>query len=163
MINNISWQGYWIFLAITIAIYYLLIYLLYYRNGLKISWHIKLHDNNPIVDKFYSATQKKTGASELQETSFVEDANDFQRPSIESDEYVVYACMDELTAFYEEAKRSKWEREDLIRSLQMILTKYPAIKKSPFKDSVTNVLVAQCEHIFSIRLSAADLVGVWSG
>jgi hypothetical protein len=35
MINNISWQGYWMSIALLTGSYYLVILLLYYRNDFK--------------------------------------------------------------------------------------------------------------------------------
>lgn len=73
---------------------------------------------------------------------------------------MVYACMDEITAYFEAVFKTTCEKEKLINSLQLLLQKYPAIKNSQYKESLTNVIVTQCENRCSIHLSAEDVEGL---
>jgi hypothetical protein len=140
MFNTISWHSYWTTLAICLAIYYPIIFLLYYRKELKFSFQKRL-------------------AGEVH--SFDPDEEAFQMPTQDSDEGVVYACMDEVNAFFEEAKKRKWGNDEMIRALQMIMNKYPSIEGSGYKQSVTNVLRNQCEHNCGIKLTNEELDRVW--
>jgi hypothetical protein len=143
MFNTISWQSYWTTLAISVAIYYLIILLLYYRKELRFSF--------------------ERTCTKAEEQSFILSEEEFQTPSPDSEEAIVYSCMDELNAFFEEAKKRRWNRSEMMHSLQSILKKYPAIRSSGYKQSVTNVLRNQCEHICSIHLDKEELEHVWLG
>lgn len=147
MFNDISWQAYWTTLSLILAGYYLILYLVYFRPDFKVTSFL---------------TKLITPVKNHQQALF-DSAGDFQRPPEESEEAVVYAYMDELSAFFEQSKKVKCIKEELICALQTLLKKYPTLKTSQYKDSFTNVMVTQCEHMCSIHLSADDLVRVWFG
>jgi hypothetical protein len=144
MFNTISWQSYWTMLAISLAVYYFFIVFIYYRKELKAAFFTKTFKGN--------ANQ-----------SFTINEDEFKAPDKDSEEGIVYSCMDELNAFFEEAKKRKWNKKEMIYALQGIMKKYPSIKTSGYKQSVSNVLLNQCEHICSIHLNAEELNHVWLG
>lgn len=164
MFNNISWQSYWLALAITVASYYLVVLLFLYK-GVALRAAILQHR------KYYSSPDYTPGTPPVkstgQETSVIhslssgEDFSDFENPATDSLEYTIYACMDELTAYFEEAKAVKCNKEDVLHALKRILDKYPAIDSSEYKASVAGIISAQCESICSIHLSEGDVHGVW--
>jgi hypothetical protein len=158
MFNNISWQGYWLSIALLCAGYYLSIYLIYFRNDFK----ILIGRRKP-----EGSFQVADGATPLKNSQDLSepytDVEEFQLPDKNSEEAIVYACIDELDAYFNEAKKGKCDKEEMISSLHSILKKYPSLKHSGYKASVTNVLVGQCEHICSIHLDADDVVRVWFG
>jgi hypothetical protein len=142
MFNTISWQSYWTSLALILAIYYLVVYLLYYRSDVKLLFK---------------------GAGEKDSFSFRNDTPEFQQPPTDTEEQIVYSCIDELNAFFEEAKRKRWIKAELMHSLQLILKKYPSLQSSKYKASINTVLTNQCEHICNIHLSAEEVKHVWLG
>lgn len=161
MFDNISWQGYWATIAILTAGYYLAIYLLYYRNDFLVEWQkrSKFHSKSPLS---YTSTEgARPPLNNLQQPSLFDDPEEFQRPENTTTEFAVYSCMDEINAYFEEAKRNKCAKEELLFALQNILSKYPAISTSEYKESLTNVVVNQCEYICSVHLSADDVLRVW--
>ena len=160
MLNNISWQGYWTTIALLTTGYYLSIYLLFFRTDFKILYRGKATNNENSID-FTNSNIKRQDVSTQSPT--INDFDEFQSPEVGSEEAVVYACIDELDAFFQESKKAKCLKSELISSLQIILKKYPTLKGSGYKASLTNVIVGQCEHICSIHLDADDVVRVWSG
>jgi hypothetical protein len=139
---NISWQGYWIWLAVISAGYYLVIYLLYYRHDLKVWIHPKSYNSDGIVSASESIIQ----------------------PHVEKDaERLIDSCMDELNAFFEESRRKKVMKEELIYSLQLLLKKYPSLKDSEYKESLSNLIATQCEDTCLVRLNADEVYHVWLG
>ena len=142
MINNISWQSYWIWLAVISAGYYLIIYLLYYRHDFKAWIHPKPYNSDGIASASESIIQ----------------------PPVEKDaERLIDSCMDELNAFFEESRRKKVMKEELIYSLQLLLKKYPSLKDSEYKESLTNLIATQCEDTCLVRLNADEVYHVWLG
>src|SRR5690242_8701601 len=108
MFNNISWQGYWTALALIAAIYYLVIYLLYFRRGINLLWNRKPNSKKLGSISAVPALQNdiKESPDNFEQSSLFGDSSKFQEPK-ESDEKLVHACMGELTAFFEESKRSR--------------------------------------------------------
>jgi hypothetical protein len=156
MFNNISWQGYWITLALISAGYYLAIYLLYYRNDFKIILpKSKPQDHSGNSSLSFPSMEKPT----LQPTLFEE--NEHVSHPADNEDHLVSSLMDELTAYFKEAKKVKCIKEEAIYALQRILSKFPAVKNSIYKESLTNVIVTDAELHCSIHLSADDMVKVW--
>jgi hypothetical protein len=71
--------------------------------------------------------------------------------------------MDELNAFFEESRRKKVMKEELIYSLQLLLKKYPSLKDSEYKESLSNLIATQCEDTCLVRLNADEVYHVWLG
>ena len=139
---NISWQGYWIWLAVISAGYYLVIYLLYYRHDFKVWIRQKPYNSGGILSASESIIQ----------------------PPVEKvAEPLIDSCMDELNAFFEESRRKKVMKEELIYSLQLLLKKYPSLKDSEYKESLSNLIATQCEDTCLVRLNADEVYHVWMG
>lgn len=155
MFNNISWQGYWITLALISAGYYLFIYLLYFRNDFKVSIaRGEKRKWNPASDS--GATQPTLFGSNVQPADFVNESN------TEVD-HLVHACTDELSAYFQEASRSKGSKEEMLYALSKILSKYSALRSSEYADSLQNLIRSEAEHHCSLHLSAEDISKVWLG
>lgn len=163
MFNNISWQGYWITIALLSAGYYLVVYLLYFRKDFLIEWGktSKSNGKSPLPPITHDMEPFPTDA--VQQPSLFDNAEEFLRPEPGTIEHTVYACMDEINAYLEEAKRSKCVKEAMLYALRSILQKYPAIAASEYKESVTSVIINQCEFVCAVHLSAEDVVRVWVG
>jgi hypothetical protein len=163
MFNNISWQGYWITIALFTAGYYLIVYLLYFRKGFSIEWNRNAKSKEDSAFSAFTADSPVPQTAAVEQPSLFNTSEEFQRPAKDSIEGAVYACMDEVAAYLEEVKRSKCVKEEMLYALHGILRKYPAIAASQYKESVTNVLVSQCDFHCSVHLSADDVVRVWVG
>jgi hypothetical protein len=159
MFNNISWQGYWLSLALVSASYYLVVYLLYFRSDFKITLPRKIRPHHPGVVSSATATGSNPAHS-----SFLEKKeSDFEMPPPDSEERVVYGLMDELTAYFEVAEKSRCVKEELNYSLQRILSKYPTLTTSQYRESITSVVASEAEHLCSIHISSDELDQVWLG
>ena len=158
MLNNITWQGYWTILALLSAGYYLVIYFLYYRKDFKI-------ENPKRGASTKHATTSAAMASFMQAHNAAvpmneQDVVDFGAPD-EKAEQIVYACMDELNAFLEGVKSAKCAKPEFLYAVQKILSKFPDLKNSQFKDSISQVILSEAAHHCSIHLSEEDMVHVW--
>lgn len=163
MLHTISWQGYWTSLALLTAVYYLTICLLYFRKEVTILFYRKLLSPDKATP--LPSVQKPEGAptENNQLTLFGEEVTEeFSRPPADSEEHMVYSLMDEVHAFFEEAKKRKWQRQELTHTLKTLLLKYPSLKSSEYKEAISNVLLAESEHHCSIHLSAEELAEMWS-
>lgn len=151
MLSTISWQEYWTSVVITTLAYYLLVYLLFFKKAIQFSSQKEVFNLDTSVKE------------EIQPTLFEIPNPDIKQTGKESEAYVIEACMNELSAFFENQKRTKAIKNELMFSLYTILQKYPSLINSGYKESLTNVIATQCENICSIHLSAEELKGVWFG
>lgn len=158
MFNAISWQGYWTALALLTAFYYAAILLLFFRNDLK-AWFSRERLFAPTAQDAVSGHSHPN--TQAQPSLFGEDEGaDFKLPAADTEEQRVYACMDELNAFFDAARSRKWQQEELLQALRRILSKYPTLKDSEYKVSLGHVIATQCERHCSIHLKAGDVVGL---
>lgn len=163
MFSNISWIQFWSTVLLVSTGYYLVICRYCFKEKQKVSNLLSKDQwsrgENPLapfsVQPNPSLNQPVTLPSERED--------DFDLTPPNSDEYPFYACLDEITAFLEEAKKRKGNKGEVIASIRQIVTKYPSIKDSEYKESLSNVIVSQCDHLCFIRLSAEDMDHVWNG
>ena len=76
------------------------------------------------------------------------------------EEQLFNSCLGELTAFFEEAKDTKWDKEELMNSLKRLFRKYSSLNTSEYYGLLTHIVVGQCESNCSIRLSSEEVQGV---
>ena len=134
--NHISWQAYGTILAFATIAYYLFLYLVFFRRKIKMpvsGWQRSVPFDSKTV-----GTSSDT-------------------------ENIVQQCMDELNAFFEEARRSKKFREEVLYSLKLLFQKYPSLKNSIYQESLTKLAASQAEHLCSVHLSAEEIAKVWLG
>jgi hypothetical protein len=161
MFHTISWQSYWLTLALLLAGYYLAIYLLYYRSDFKIGLSRKSLGNS-LSSPVPSNNREMQTDTMLQPSLFDKiEAPLLPTAVVSTEEYLAEYCMDELSAFFEEARSRRWVHEELIMALQSILRKYPALKSSSYKEPLSNVIVTQSENFCSLHLGREDMVRVW--
>jgi hypothetical protein len=149
MFNNISWQSYWTSIALMATIYYLVVFFIYFKADFIASFSLKGWPISSRETKGFTSPVESDG-------SFLEEKD-------RTEEFLVYACIDEIKALYEQLKSSKGVKQEIVYALQQVLNKYPTLKNSPYKRSINHVIVSQSEHICSIRLSSEDVDHVWIG
>jgi hypothetical protein len=149
MFNNISWQGYGTFLAITIFLYYSFIVFRYYRAEVL---HL-LGKSKEATD----STERKVWTSLSSKEEFMPSTN---MDAPESDPAAT-SLIDELQAFFEAGTNQVHTKESLLKSLELICKKYPAVGGTPFQYSVNGLILFLAEHSCSIHLSAEEVSGIW--
>ena len=92
--------------------------------------------------------------------STTEFKNSLRSPQIE--EMVVQACMDEINAFFENQKKTKPVKTEIITALNAILKKYPLLNTSSYKDPLSGLITVERESSCSIHLGADEFKGVRS-
>jgi len=157
MLNTISWQGYWLSIALSLAGYYLTVYLLYFRSDFKIS--LPPRRKSPNADAFLQPRSEG-----VQETGIdFSHHPEFQKPDPGSDEHFVYALIDEVAAYFNEVKKGRVVKEELLFALQRIAAKYPAIKDSAYKESIGSVIISEANHHCSVQITSEEMGHVWLG
>lgn len=146
MLNNISWQGYWTVLALFLTGYYLIIYLLYYRRDFSVSVSRALSRNNSSSETVPFHPSSSTTQASI---------------AHESQEYLFDSCLNELAAFFDQAKSRKWMKEELLYALQRIFKKYSELRNSEYEDSLRKLVICQAVDICSVQFEEVEVDHVW--
>jgi hypothetical protein len=142
MLHAISWKSYWLFIAVSTGIYYLFVYLNFFKRAI---W------------------SKGGLASILKEKKELSSFHTGMNATSTTDESIFDSCMDELNAFFDNQRKSKVVKPELVHGLYLILQKYPSLRHSDYWESLSTIIATQCEDICSIHLSVEELKGVWFG
>lgn len=162
MLSNITWQGYWVTLTFTTAIYYGWVYLTYFKGQLTSLFHRKSGKRSSDLSFSKSAAGIPNLPPQARPPENEEEAL-FDTPPKDSEEHAAYALMDELSAYLREAKKQRTIKEELLFALGSIIRNYPLLQSSSYQDHITKVLISECQHICSVHLSEEEVVRVWSG
>ncbi|MGN6402706.1 MAG: hypothetical protein ACTHMD_19770 [Flavisolibacter sp.] len=149
MFSTISWQSYWQGLAITTAVYYIVVYLVYFRRDVALFLSRKVRGDT-IVTKDSPSDENNIDS-------------DLPEEQDRAEAYMAYACIDEVKALFEQLKSSKGVKSEILYALQKLLAKYPALKTSAYQKSIATVIISQCEHICAIRLNKEEVGHAWMG
>ena len=154
MLHSISWQEYWVALAIISSFYYLVVYLTCFTEVLKL---------NSAVQKEKKFAFANSEEKREQSVSDMPNKETGKTSKINTEELAAEACFDEINAFFENQKGAKPVKKEMIFSLYTLLQKYPSLRHSDYTETLNRVITAQSEAICSIHLSAEELKGVWFG
>lgn len=141
MFTGISWHTYFQVAATLTGIYYLLVLLRFNGKTWITSW------KRLLATSLHRGEASSPGAPEIQDSH--------------QEEQTANACADELIAFFHAATSSSWTREELLTSLQSILSKYAGINHSEYLPMIIRVIITYSDHNCSIRLRKEELVGLW--
>jgi hypothetical protein len=149
MFNTISWHSYWEWLAVITGLYYVIVYVLCFRRDGAVLLSRKAF-TRPTENISFATSQPTIDPALEEEQDRAEAA-------------MVYACIDEIKALFEQLKSSKGVKSEILHALQQLLVKYPALKASGYQKAIATVINSQCEHICAIRLSKEEVDHVWMG
>lgn len=155
MFTQISWSLYTIIVIVFLAGYYLFVGLKYYREDIlqllsgKTITSGDTANSTPAQPPLIKPDQSLPKLN-MQET--FEKQNFFQ---------LTKSLADEIQAFLNEAGGNKITKEEVITSLQLLLSRYPALKDSSFKEFLQNLIETECETNCSVHLSEEELSALW--
>jgi hypothetical protein len=155
MLNSISWQQYWIAVAISCISYYVVVYISCFRGSLKINSTFQREKKVGLANSEIKVDQSLSNMSnnEMDHSSKIRN----------TEEIAAEACLDEINAFFETQRGAKPVKREMMFSLYTLLQKYPSVRNSEYKEPLNRVIATQSEVICSIHLSAEELKGVWFG
>lgn len=157
MFSQISWATYFETVVYSIIVYYVFILYKYYRHDL--SGILKGRQKQSLAEaSFASINQQST--SPQGNTS--KHADFMPKEGPENDHSLhAQALSDEIQAFTAEAGNNEFEREPVLLSLQLLVSKYPLVKSSPYKESIQELIAQKCATNCSVHLSEEELDGLW--
>jgi hypothetical protein len=141
MLNNISWSGYCITLALLSSVYYIAVIIWYYRLEIQ----LLLKGQIPVPEIYFKEKlEKEIAASD---------------PDLCP---VVHLLMGELRQLIEMATVERYAKIDLIQRLQLCLNSHKNLLDTPFRKAINTFLKEESSKQCAIILSEEDLGVLWN-
>ncbi|MEI6949637.1 hypothetical protein V9K67_20790 [Paraflavisolibacter sp. H34] len=158
MFTNISWQAYWITIALALTAYYAVVLVIFYSGSIRVVLQQRW---TPFLPRPGGTNPKK--ASSFQPELF-ERETDFIPENVPSGSDVsdsIQPLLDELRAFFQQAGSSRMVKGEILFSLSRLLRKYPSVSGTPSQFSLDLVICQDCQKYCSIHLEAEEVTALW--
>ena len=156
MFTNISWGNYIVVIVLLLASWYLFFGLRFYFVEIKEivtgKWKIR-NRRTKDLEIHYDVVQPQTFT------------DTFLRPSFGEPEETILdvdAFVERLKNVVKEAAQRKLVKIELQGYLSLLLSEYPSIKNSPFRSSVSELIISECNKPDFISLSQAEVEELWN-
>jgi len=158
MLTNISWSNYLVLIASLSLSWYVFVGLGFYLQDIK---------------EFFSGkrafhllgTKKSITLNALQEAVFSEpieeDSNTSELEVIDPVILEVDQLVDEIKTAVNDAQEKRLVKEEFLQYLQLILKEYPSIKNSPFRSSISELIVSECDVLDFVELTQEQAEKLW--
>ncbi|WP_277014316.1 hypothetical protein [Flavobacterium lindanitolerans] len=149
MLNNISWQDYLSIMGAATILYYIIIGMTYFRDGLKRALYRKRGNSREI---FAYEDTGDTGP-----VSMAMDANEPIEIGNEID------LIDDLAEKLGSSLSGKTNanKKELQQYIGLLLKDYPSLKTSALKESISELVVSECEKNGIGLLSKSEVDQLW--
>ena len=138
MFHQVSWQTYFIAFAIVAGLYYIVIFILFFRVGVKNSLQ-RIRNRQSRADKSGSESNSES----------------------DTDDYTTYQSLrDDMTAFMEAAEPDMF-KSDILFSLASIIKKYPALNDERFQEALTKEIRRMYLHKYNDGIEEEELSVLW--
>jgi hypothetical protein len=155
MFNSITWGQYFTSAALILSCYYLVIGYQYYR------WEILSLIG---ISKVESSTVAFQTVENPKKSFVSENKDDFlPTPSIEIDiSPLVQSFTEEVQAYLQESPNNKIKKEEFLNSIQLIASKYPALKEADCKDELVQFVINATNTKYPNLLQPNDIILLWN-
>jgi hypothetical protein len=156
MLHSFSWHSFLLIIISLAAIYYVIIFLAYYRKDAKdlLSGERFPRTNKDKVKKDHPDLFPGQVAGQISENKSEEEAQFSLAHSLGS----------QLKQIIQEAARNRTVKEELMTAIQLVLRKdmYQLMKGTAFSIAINNLIQYECETQCSVHLSALEVNGLWA-
>ncbi len=155
MFNSITWAQYFLTVTLLLICYYAYTGCRYYRWEILSIIGIKKIDDNVL---------EKTRLSDFKDLIVTENPADYlPKPALEIDiSPLVQSFTDEVNAYLNEAANTKVEKKELLNSLQLIASKYSALKEADCKNELLQVVLIETNKYYPNLLQQKDISQLWN-
>ncbi len=163
MFTNISWADYLIVIGLLLATYYIIVGLKFYSSELAhlLTSSRKLVSNSiaqqPLLDSINKLSASESSNMELQEVS---SENLPAAPTNNSFEEIEQHTSQVQEALVQAASEL-FSQEAFIQLLRQILQRHPSLNHSPFKLTIQELIISECEKMGTIQLMKEELDELW--
>ena|SRR3970040_689438 len=158
MFTNISWVNYIVVVALLLASWYLFIAFRFYFEEIKDivtgTWKLQFRgaDGKSAEQSQHDLKGPDSPEVSSSQSSFGEFDTTFQD---------VDALVERLKNVVADAAKRKLLKQEFIDYLRLVLREYPSLKDSPFRSSVSELIVSECDKLESITFTQTEAEGLW--
>lgn len=155
MFNSITWAQYFSTIALLLVCFYVFIGFRYYK------WEIL----SVIGIKKIEETRLSTTAFPNLDNLITSESHEKYLPqhSLEIDiSPLVQSFTDEVQAYLEEACKNKIQKKTIMDSLQLIISKYPALKDADCKDDFIQTIINAADLHYPNLIHSNDINRIWN-
>lgn len=156
MFTNISWGNYIFVIVLLLASWYLFIGLRYYLFDITeiVTGKRKLRNRSiKGLEIHYDVVHPQTFTGASKHPSFGE---------TEETILDIDAFAEKLKNMVKDANQREVIKSEFIGHLSSLLTEYSSIKNSPFRSSVSELIISECEKLDTISLSLEEFEDLWN-
>lgn len=157
MATHLSWTGYFLAVGAAVAIYYVIIGIRYYRQDIKALLNSK--------SRFWDRPEKPPPVSKPADSQPEETAGPVEVKKRPWQSEALFAKVEELSSqlrnSIREAYQKGYEKRDLIFLIQILIKDFSALKGTPFREAIDNVITSESAKYGFINLSAVELEELW--
>ncbi len=156
MFDQISWTLYIKWVGISLFFYYMFVLYKYYYTDFK-----NILNKSSQLNKDFMGHSLKTSLNDDSTPPWENSPNDFYNQNSEINYPMIASLNGEIEAYFKSPEIREFDKEKIVHALKKILSKYPAIKASPFRISIQELIHHECQHNCSVHLDEDTLVGLW--
>ena len=153
MLEKFSWSEYWLVVGVGIAIYYGIVILLLYRNGLISKASFKR-------SVFLKARTPKPASAPVLETKAKAVAPLSNQSEVEA---AMRSLTDEVLNFLQDIAGKSYVKEEIIMGLQIIMRDYSDFAGTVYQSDISEFMRIETENHCSVDLSEDEIKRVWMG
>lgn len=149
MLSKISWSEYFYAVALILVVYYAYVFLRYYAGDVqhnlsrKKSYTQELEEEEPIVDVI-----------DQDEPTEVQEAEDNNFDQIES-------LIEQIKIRIEADSKTVIYNENFGLELQQVIQSFPALKYTPYKSAINELILTECSKYGITKLDEEDIAKFW--
>ncbi|MGV8094852.1 MAG: hypothetical protein AB2L24_23620 [Mangrovibacterium sp.] len=157
MFTGISWTDYLVVVVIALFIYYLFVGVRYFSADLQdlFSGKRKLSFKATLPNHNTGENILPAGENRQDENAAFEETTDDEFAQMEH-------LIERLRSVIRDASERKLVREEFKQYLHLVLNEYPAIKNSPLRSSINELVVTECEKYGAVTLGEDEMDVLWN-
>lgn len=158
MFTNISWGNYTTVIVLLLLSWYLFIGLRFYFAELKEiltgkqKFQFRSIDNTRNPETASNSGYQESPDSLSSQSHLAESDKTFQE---------INKLVEKMRNVVVDVAQGKLPKQELVDYLGIVLREYPSVKKSPYRSSVTELIVSECEQLESIYLTQQEVEALW--
>ena len=159
MFTNISWGNYIVVVVLLLASWYLFVGLRFYFDDIKeiVTGKRKLQFHR-LGKTNYQEPQSELNYQNSPEVTSTQSSFEEFDPTFQD----VDALVERLKSFIADAAKRKLLKHEFLDYIKLILKEYPSVKDSPFRSSVSELIVSECNKLESITLPQEEAEALWN-
>jgi hypothetical protein len=155
MLHSISWARFSAFIIIILVIYYGYVLLRFYERELRALVGVGKGGSDGMTRET-ADVKKEKGVESGQAPLFPETVGETPEMFKVMEKVILL-----LRQVVSEAAATGVRREELEDRIRMVLSGYRQLVKTPYQVSINNFISRVCTTTFSLRLSEAEIAGLW--